>query len=520
MSYGKMPGILAQALHGGRSWIPALLATLLPVAPLPAPAAAAVRETPSWLVQGEPTASAETLLAAFRDAARWGLDPSDYAAPLVIRTNDPEWSAAMSQTAKRFVSDLHYGRIDPRKVGFDLPSRVQDLDLDAAALQLSRAADARSVISSVEPRYRHYAYLKTQLERYRALATDPTLTSLPALRHRRLGEGDPYTGASALRRLLIELGDLSSDSSPTPADDMLDAATTEALRRFQFRHGLAQDGLLGQRTFAALTVPISRRVRQIELTLERWRWLPSSGGPTIIVNIPQYRLFAFRSADDDESRMLTMDVIVGQTYPHTRTPVFVGDLQYLIFQPYWDVPRSILTRELLPKIRTQPGYLVGNDLEIVGATHAAGPTQHATAAELDGLASGKLRVRQRPGPRNSLGAVKFMLPNRYNVYLHGTPAVELFGQSRRTFSHGCIRVSDPHALAAYTLDQAAEAWSDEQIRQAMQGTETKRVDLAHPIRVMIVYGTAVATEAGRIYFFDDVYGNDARLSAVLAARRN
>lgn len=211
--------------------------------------------------------------------------------------------------------------------------------------------------------------------------------------------------------------------------------------------------------------------------------------------------------------MVTMDVIVGQTFPRTRTPVFSADLRFVEFQPYWDVPYGIMSRELLPLIRSHSNYLAAHDLEIVEASGSL--TQNPTEQQLADLAAGKSRLRQRPGAQNALGPVKFVLPNPYNVYLHSTPANELFKATRRAFSHGCIRVSDPVALAEYVLRQASGKWTREQIAAAMQGPATQRIDLKQSVRVLIVYGTAVATEKGLIYFFDDLYGNDARLARAL-----
>lgn len=500
-------------------WVLPLLSMTLTTVALVSKAYAmpAVSASPVWFENGKPTRAASAMLQVLQRANEWGLEPRAYAAPASLRSDDPTINTLMWRTVRLFVSDLHFGRIDPHKVGFDLPARTADLNLEATVSALASADDVDRVLASVEPRFQHYAYLKAQLARYRTLANDASLTQLPRPAQFPVAPGERYPGAGALRHLLISLGDLQATREST-GPDLLDEETIQALRRFQFRHGLTQDGVIGRQTFAALTTPMTKRVAQIGLTLERWRWLPVSDAPTIIVNIPQFRLFAFDSGDDSEAHMLTMDVIVGKTYPHTRTPVFVGNLQYLVFQPYWEVPRNILLRELLPQIRNEPGYLVKNDLEIVGGGTSSPPAQSVTEANLRGLASGELRVRQRPGPGNSLGPVKFMLPNRYNVYLHGTPAVELFGQSRRTFSHGCIRVSDPLALADYALKQAAEDWPRARISEAMQSAVTQRVDLKHSIRVMIVYGTAVATQAGKIYFFEDVYGNDARLSAALASR--
>lgn len=260
---------------------------------------------------------------------------------------------------------------------------------------------------------------------------------------------------------------------------------------------------------------MAHRVRQIELTLERWRWLPEFTTPPIIVNIPQFRLFAFKSTADRKSEILQMDVIVGRTYRELQTPVFTADLKYIIFRPYWDVPYSITKRELLPAIRKNPDYLRREHLQIVNGASDFAPFVPATPENLSRLEAGALRLRQEPGPDNALGLIKFMLPNAHNVYLHATPTPQLFKQSRRTFSHGCIRVSEPVALASYVLRNSTGIWTTQMIADAMNGPTTRRVDLVTSIPVLILYGTALATEDGATLFFDDIYGHDAKLEKLL-----
>jgi murein L,D-transpeptidase YcbB/YkuD len=314
------------------------------------------------------------------------------------------------------------------------------------------------------------------------------------------------------------VGDLP-ESGANPADSpVLDTPLTEALKRFQDRHGLAADGSVGLATLAALTTPMARRVRQIELTLERWRWLPAFQTPPIIVNIPEFRLFAFNTTADRAATILQMPVIVGQTYPSKRTPIFIGDLKYVVFRPYWDVPRSITLHEMLPAVHAHPDYLQKNNLEIVAGERDDSPVMMPTAETIAALAAGQLRLRQRPGDDNALGLIKFLFPNAHNVYMHSTPAHQLFLASRRAFSHGCIRVSDPTALAAYVLRNAAAPWTEAQIDAAMHDSKSLRVELRKPIRVMILYGTAMATEAGPVQFFDDIYGHDRKLEDLLYLR--
>jgi murein L,D-transpeptidase YcbB/YkuD len=260
---------------------------------------------------------------------------------------------------------------------------------------------------------------------------------------------------------------------------------------------------------------LTQRVRQIDLTLERWRWLPPFQTPPILVNIPQFRLFAFRATEDRAPDILQMDVIVGKIYPRMQTPVFESNMTYVVIRPYWDVPRSITVNEMLPKIRANPGYVAAQRLQIVSGQSDSSPAVAPTPENIDALAAGRLRLRQVPGEDTALGLIKFMFPNSYNVYLHSTPAHRLFKESVRAFSHGCIRVSDPLALATDVLNNAPGDWTREKIAAAMNDDKTIRVNLTQPINVLILYGTALATEAGPILFFDDIYGYDRKLEREL-----
>jgi murein L,D-transpeptidase YcbB/YkuD len=496
-----------------------------------------------WSDQGRLTAQAQELLEVLAGVASVGLRPEDYEEPqlLAIATRlqagspETDWAQfdhRLTRAAVQLIQELHYGRVDPRDAGFELPEPRADLDVAATVASLAGAARVAAVVASVEPQFVHYQLLKQALARYQALLADTTLTQLPAPGKRGLHSGDPYPGAAALRRLLTAEGDIPEAPPTAPgavgaglvaSDVTLDESLVAGLRHYQDRHGLEPDGSLGAATFAALTTPIAARVRQIELTLERWRWLPPFDTPPIIVNIPQFRLFAFSTTADRVASILQMPVIVGQTYADKRTPIFVGDMKYVVFRPYWDVPRSILLRDLLPKIRANPGYLTKEHLEIVAgdsdAAPGVAPVLAPTAAHIADLAAGRLRLRQQPGADNALGLIKFIFPNVHDVYMHSTPARRLFSESRRAFSHGCIRVSDPPALAEFVLRKAAAPWSRAQIDAAMEAGDDKRVALREPIHVMILYGTALATEAGPVEFFDDLYGQDRKLEALLKLPR-
>lgn len=365
-------------------------------------------------------------------------------------------------------------------------------------------AHPASAVEVTAPRaMQHFALLERALTQYEELARQPGLTQLPPLPGRSVRPGEPYDGAAPLRNLLVTLGDLTSSSIESSAAATLDEPLVAALKRFQERHGLDQDGVLGPATWRSLTTPMSARVRQIEHTLARWRSLPPNPYQrAIFINIPRFRLYAMDGMDDREAALLQMEVVVGRAVEKLRTPVFSADLTHLIFRPYWDVPRSITLAEILPTARKDPMYFERRGFELVdGHQHVATQPQDRLAA----VASGSLRVRQRPGQHNALGAVKFMLPNANNVYLHDTPDRQLFARSTRAFSHGCIRVADPAALARWLLGKDP-AWTADRIAAAMNGTEPLQVNLAEPVRVYIVYGTAIAREDGTMLFLNDLYG--------------
>lgn len=483
-----------------------------------------------WFDDGKLSPQARVMIETLRSAESYGLRSESYA---LARSADEtsrvlagealdegtrlQLDAALSAAVARFLKDLHYGRVNPRATGFNLPEARDGFDVQAAIRELAASRDVGATIRSYEPRPVPYHRLKDALQRYRALAARGDLTPPPASANA-IREGDRYEGLPQLRRLLVALGDLDEASvAEDTTEPALDAATTEAVRRFQRRHGLDADGVLGRRTFAALAVPLERRVRQIELTLERWRWTSSLTRPDIVVNVPQFTLFALPRLNSSDTTVLEMPVIVGQSTPHMRTPIFVAAIEYVVFQPFWDVPASITRRELLPLIRKDISYLTRHRMEIVRGFGDDAPALSPTPDVLDQLARGEVRLRQRPGPGNSLGSIKFMMPNPYNVYLHATPNVNLFERSQRAFSHGCIRVSQPALLAKYVLENATQEWTMESIEAALCDSTTRRVNLKTPVPVLIFYGTAAVSKEIGDMFFDDIYGHDARLERLLGS---
>jgi murein L,D-transpeptidase YcbB/YkuD len=486
---------------------------------------------PLWVDEDGLTANGERALNVLRRAPDEGLDAADYLDPglarLVAGAAAPprgnllrlaSIDVAISQAILRYVDDLYLGRIDPAMVGYQM-SRTRDADAVAARLsdELARR-DVEPAIDSFKPRLAQYAALRRQLARYRLLAEDDRIVS-PALPETSLRPGDAYGSASQLASFLAAVGDLPPEAARGPVDPLYREPLVGGIRAFQGRHGLDPDGIIGPRTRAALQVPLARRVRQIELALERLRWLPDFGDRRLIaINIPMYHLWAWDAVRPDGVPVLDMDVIVGAAVRH-ETPVLVDELEQVIFRPWWNVPRSIVISEIVPAIQRDPAYLRRQNMEIVGG--AANGVQPATVTPelLADIKRGAVGIRQRPGPGNALGLVKFAFPNDQNVYMHGTPAQELFARSRRDFSHGCVRLADPVALAEWVLQESGQ-WSRDRITAAMNGANTVTVNLNRPIPVVLFYTTAVVIpENGSVWFAEDVYGGDRRLETALAQRR-
>lgn len=464
---------------------------------------------------------------ALSDAERHGLEPDSYRSSLANSelqrvasgTADAEllnrYEHDLSELTGRFVTHLRYGRVSPRAAGFDLPTVAAGQDIREAVHRLAHAHSIDAELTSFEPRPIPYRLLKEALVHYRQLARDRTIQPLPALSGGALRLGEEYVGAMQLRRQLMILGDLPATANDADSSTTLDAELTEALKRFQSRHGLAADGALGKQTLAALNVPLRQRVRQIELSMERWRWLSALPRPEIVINIPQFMLYALPRSERPNEQLLEMPVIVGRS--RDRTPIFTASIEQVIFNPYWDVPSSIVRKELLPKIRKDVRYLERHHFEIVRGGGDDAKVQQPTPAAIDALAAGELRLRQRPGSDNALGPVKFVLPNPYSIRLHGTAEPGLFAFSQRAFSHGCIRISDPAALAEYVLANAPGEWDAATIETALCGTQPRQVTLKVPVRVLVFYATAAATVSRGVMFSPDLYGHDARLEKLLTS---
>jgi murein L,D-transpeptidase YcbB/YkuD len=473
----------------------------------------------------EPTPQAQQVIAILLQADQKGLSADDYDGPrwadrlakLNPATSQPsevdatQFDAALTVCAMRYISDLHIGKVNPKHFafGFDIEAKKYDLP-EFLKTNVVDASDVGSALAQVEPPYPGYKRTIQALHTYLQLAKESDGQPLPAVA-KPIAPGDSYPGVPQLTSRLRLVGDLPADANVPPDATIYQAPLVDALKSFQRRFGREPDGRITAQTLADLNVPLTSRVRQMQLTLERWRWLAvAPHAAPLVANIPEFRLRAY---DENYKVAFSMNVVVGKAYGHD-TPVFGDSMAYVVFRPYWSVPYSIGRAEFLPKIARDPDYLAKKGFEVVDSKQNVVTSGTVTPEVLEQLRSGKLFIRQTPGPKNSLGLVKFIFPNNYNVYMHDTPEQVFFSKSRRDFSHGCIRLEKPADVAVWVL-RNNPGWDMDRVRAAMNGSTTQQVNLARPIPVLIVYGTAIVTEDGIVHFYDDIYGHDAALEKVL-----
>jgi murein L,D-transpeptidase YcbB/YkuD len=401
----------------------------------------------------------------------------------------------MTSTFAALGEDMLTGQISPKTMSQSWYISTREEGIDSALARTLRESPVDQSIRLIRPQDPTYDSLRIELIRYRELAAKgdwPTVAKGPALKP---GQSDSRARLTALVGRLKAEGYLPDDYSGDGADSTsakmkYDDTLAGAVARFQSHHDIGVDSMLGPETVDALDKPVTYRLGQIAANLERFRWLPRSLGERyILVNVPAFELTAY----DSGKAALQMKVIVGQDYQGKSTPVFSDSMEFVVFRPYWIVTDSIAAKEIYPKAEADPSYLDRNNYEIVTIEH-------------------RKRVRQKPGDKNSLGLVKFMFPNDFNIYLHDTPQGELFNKDVRAFSHGCIRLQHPDQLAQFVL-----GWPIDSVHREMeQGRDDHRVNLKRKIPVYIVYFTTYLRD-GELYFGNDLYGRDDKLVQSIAS---
>jgi murein L,D-transpeptidase YcbB/YkuD len=504
------------------------------------------------------------------------------------QTDVAEFDVAMTVAAMRYLSDLHVGRVNPQSLNFDIDVPTKRASFDVATLlndKIVDSSDVATIVASVEPQSPLYQATEQALPRYLAMAAEqsaqpqPPLPPLGPKGAKPLVEGGYYPALGPLLARLQLEGDApgaapapaaavavakpagqhvgkqagrhpvkraerfvtkfaaklhstpaataaaqpakaAAPPPPRPAPRTYNAELVAAVKQYQQRHALNADGKLSQATIDSMNVPLSTRVQQMDDALERWRWLPDNYiQPRVMANLPE---FVVRTYGPDHALVFKMEAVDGEADGTHDTPMFVRLMRYVVFRPYWNLPTDIVKKDLVPHAgKAGIGYLARNDYEV---TDAEG--KPVSGWTLDDLAHGRFRVRQKPGPKNSLGLVKFLFPNEYDIYMHSTPELALFNLPLRDRSHGCVRLQDAGKMALWVLSgdqpdpQTQTMWDADKVNQALNGDDNnKTINLKTPLPVVLAYFTANADEDGTMHFFSDLYGYDAQLEAALAKGR-
>ena len=391
----------------------------------------------------------------------------------------------LTQHFFNYVTYAYTGSVDPEILKWHIPRK----QIDAIGLLDSLVANHGRNLEKWEPVSRQYTALKEALLRLYEIEKNAVWGEISLGDSKKYEEGDEGDFISQLKKKLLLTGDYQAEDTSS----IFNPELTAAVKQYQRRMGLTDDGVVGKNVVNELNVPIKKRIEQLLINMERMRWMPNiPEGNGILVNIPQYELHVLEEGEI----VFQMDIVVGKT--GSETVIFADEIQYVVFSPYWNVPRSIVRSEIYPAMQKNPNYLAEKNMEQIG------------------FSNGLPIIRQKPGNSNSLGRVKFIFPNSYNIYLHDTPSRSLFGAERRAFSHGCIRVSQPTKLAEYLLRNQKD-WTSERIAQAMKVNTEKWVALDDPLPVFISYFTAWVDQDGLLNFRQDIYGHDRKMAERLFA---
>lgn len=462
----------------------------------------------------------EALLTAIRASDQDGLDPADFHLEPLSRlrreirapgqTPKPsalvDFDLLLTDGLLRLGYQLFYGKVDPESLdaGWNFERPLLREDAAGAIESALQSGTIAELVRSLEPQHQTYAALKRALKRYREIKARGGWGTVAA--GPKLEPGMEDARIEALRKRLQVTGELTG--GPTHGRQVFDAGVVAAVKRFQLRHGLEADGSVGPATLAALNVPVDARIDQILVNLERARWvLRTQERDYLAVNIASYDAALFRNGE----KVWAARTIVGR--PYRKTPLFRADMSYVVFNPTWTVPPTILKKDLLPKLRRDPSFLPRNSFKVV---NREGNLVDATAIDWSGVRAGAMpyQIVQAPGKKNALGQVKFMFPNKYQIYLHDTPDRSLFRRSERTFSSGCIRVDQPIELARLLLAGAPD-WPPARIDKVLAGKKTVTARLPASLPVFILYWTVEVAADGTVHFSNDIYERDRPILAEL-----
>ncbi|MBC5773532.1 L,D-transpeptidase family protein [Pontibacter sp. KCTC 32443] len=490
----------------------------------------------AWFRDNELVPEAEKFLATIDNATKEGLDPKKYklvefkslfkqyedmgrqdSARLELQQ---QIDVGLTASYFNYASDFYRGRVNPGEVGsIDWNVKKNKIKLHKALQTILQERESTYPYYEFEALHKGYIDLRETLHKYRALQAKGGWEKVDIGKTKMLQKGDTSAAVIQLRKRLNPGQPINvNDPNMRKFDDTL----VQQVKEFQRLHGLDQDGKVGGNTLRMMNVPVEDRIQQIMMNMERWRWIPKRLVPKsldqkyIWVNIPEYKLYIYEDPENDPEaersykKVFEMKVIVGKEL--NSTPIFSDKLEFVVLAPYWNVPNTIVEKEIKPAMLRNPGYLESQDMEIVTKEKDPKPI---SAYSIDWASVTEKNfpymVRQRPGPKNSLGDLKFLFPNSYNVYLHDTPADALFNQTERGFSHGCVRLEKPVELAKYLLQDMPE-WDEQRIRETIDTGEEEWVTLPKKMQVYLVYFTSWVDEQGKVHFRDDIYGHDKKLA--------
>ncbi len=484
--------------------------------------------SPAWMGENGKFLLADDLLEEIKNCQKHALNPEDYHLRSIetllntLRDNRHTPSLIDDDTAADLdilltdaflllSSHLLFGLVNPETIHIKGESYNPDIDMVGILNDALKYHTIRKTLQSLSPHHQAYLNLQSALKKYQELAAQNEPSRIPVGETLRYGVSNERV--RALRNRLIFFGDLKIMETPNPAFFGHDLET--AVKLFQFRHGLSVDGIAGYKTVAAMNISVRRRLRQIALNMERWRWLPGDlCTKYILVNIATFKL----SVVEHSHRIMEMRVVVGKRY--RKTPVFCGKMQYLVINPLWNVPTKLALRDIAPRVCSDPGYLAEKHIKVYENWQHDSPVIDPALINWCTLTRKSYfpyKLQQTAGPYNPLGKIKFIFPNKYAVYLHDTPNKSLFDKSLRDFSSGCIRVEKPYLLAEFLL-KSDPRWTKKAILDLFESSARKNVFLNEHIPVYLVYITAWADDDGTVHFRNDVYKQDRILNNALKKR--
>ncbi len=474
---------------------------------------------PLWVTSNGPTEKARTILSYLENSYQHGLDPKNYNVDHLHElwsTEDVDKLAELDTTLTynlvRYIHDLSYGQLKPLDTDPVLFAEAGEKEFNpvSAVKRAQLTSDLNLFLNGLPPQHHQYLGLKAGLAYYRKIAEHgdwKTVQDGPSLR-----PGDIDQRISTVRERLQMTAPLLGPAHGAAANKF-DPMLKQAVQLFQRQHGLTPDGIIGKNTISSLNIPIAEKIASIRINMARWRWQAHDlGNKYILVNIASFHLKAF----EGEKIVLDMPVIVGEE--QHQTPVFSGTIRYFDVNPYWNIPTSIAKNEELPALQKDSNHLVKRHIRLFSSWQADAAELDSTFINWHTITKSQIagyKLRQDPGPWNALGRIKFIFPNPYSVYMHDTPAHNLFDRTKRDFSHGCIRVSDGLSLALFLLKDQPEDWPVEKFEQIYNQDQRKVITLSTPVPVHITYLTTWVDQKGMMYFNRDIYARDTKLYGAL-----